>query len=94
MLIVLSQNTAIRRILLGTGDADLYEAAGNDRIWGIGFYANDAPTHRAEWGENRLGRCLMAIREELRALRAPRDPEAESAAHVGSANNDACAAQP
>lgn len=59
------QNARLRAALLATGAAELVEAAPTDRIWGIGFGEQDAPGARQAWGENLLGRALMAVRAEL-----------------------------
>lgn len=42
------------------------QSSPTDRIWGVGFSAADAEQHRGEWGENRLGKALMSVRERLR----------------------------
>lgn len=42
------------------------EAASKDRVWGIGFTEKNAMANRADWGENRLGKALVAAREHLR----------------------------
>lgn len=52
--------------LLDTGDRYLVEASPSDRIWGIGFTAEDAEANRSEWGQNLLGKAWMKVREELR----------------------------
>jgi len=59
------QNARLRAALLATGEAELVEAAPDDRIWGIGFSEQDAPGARQAWGENLLGHALMAVRAEL-----------------------------
>ncbi|GHG22198.1 hypothetical protein CBQ26_08125 [Deinococcus indicus] len=59
------QNAPLRSVLLATGEAELVEAAPNDRIWGVGFGEQDAPGARQAWGENLLGRALMAVRAEM-----------------------------
>ena len=60
-----SQNKALRKTLLGTGDLTLVEAAPNDRIWGIGVSVKDAAAG-AKWkGLNLLGKALMETRELL-----------------------------
>ena len=46
----------LRESLLGTGERELVEASGSDRVWGIGFSENVADGMRAEWGQNLLGR--------------------------------------
>ena len=62
-----SQNDDIREILLETGDKVLYEAAKNDKIWGIGYSADVAVrTPVVKYGKNLLGRVLMVIRDEMR----------------------------
>lgn len=51
-----SQNANIRRQLLNTGDAELVEGnTWGDRVWGV----------CGGVGENRLGRILMRIRDEM-----------------------------
>lgn len=60
------QNADLKRKLLATGNRELAEAAKMDRVWGIGFSAKDALSHRGQWGENRLGKALMEAREHLR----------------------------
>ena len=60
------QNPKLRRKLLATGDRLLVEAASKDRIWGIGYTAKHAMSHRQHWGENSLGEALMEAREHLR----------------------------
>ena len=48
----------IRALLLGTGDAEIVEHTANDSYWGDGGDGS---------GQNKLGRTLMSVREELRA---------------------------
>lgn len=61
------QNKELRALLLSTGKRPLAEAASLDRVWGIGFTAQEAGMHadQSKWGENRLGKALMAVREKL-----------------------------
>jgi N-glycosidase YbiA len=49
----------IRKTLLDTGDEELIEATTNDYYWGCG-------TNKT--GKNMLGKILMEVRSELRAL--------------------------
>ncbi|KAK4570407.1 hypothetical protein LTR86_002487 [Recurvomyces mirabilis] len=56
----------MRKMLLATGDRELVEASPTDRIWGVGFGAADAEANRKDWGENRLGKAMMVVREKLR----------------------------
>ncbi|WP_162393745.1 NADAR family protein [Deinococcus kurensis] len=59
------QNARLRAALLGTGESELVEAAPDDRIWGVEFSEQDAPGAQQAWGENLLGRALVALRAEL-----------------------------
>jgi ribA/ribD-fused uncharacterized protein len=70
------QNMHLKRKLLATGDRLLCEAAPRDRVWGIGYAEKHAMNHQGHWGENRLGKALMAVRERLR-----HDKEAEMRGH-------------
>merc|ERR1712086_963275 len=69
-----SQDPALLAKLLGTGSMTLVEAAGNDKIWGIGVNVQDA-ANGAKWkGLNLLGKALGVVREALlqeRAIPAP-----------------------
>ena len=68
LLAKFSQNEDILKELLDTGDAILAECAPRDTIWGIGLGLSN-PKHQDPscWrGENRLGRVLMQVREELK----------------------------
>lgn len=53
-----SQHKELKELLLSTGDATLVEHTARGRIWGDGGDGS---------GENRLGRLLMQVREELRS---------------------------
>ncbi|KAK5131107.1 hypothetical protein LTR08_001325 [Meristemomyces frigidus] len=59
----------MRQKLLDTGDRELVEASPQDRIWGVGYEAAHAEANRAQWGENRLGKCIMAARDRIRKER-------------------------
>ena len=62
-----NQNPSLAEYLLNTGDDILVEASPYDRIWGIGYSAEDAPNVSVDkWGENRLGKVLMDVRTVLR----------------------------
>lgn len=80
------QDVKLKRKLLATGDRLLVEAASRDRVWGIGYAAKHAMSYRQHWGENRLGRALMEVRERLRTEEeATRDGESwKTAALVAS----------
>ena len=57
--------------LLSTGNAKLYEASPYDRIWGIGLSVHVARQLSPDEypGENRLGKLLERLREELQKSR-------------------------
>ena len=61
------QNETLRAFLLNTGERVLVEASPVDRIWGIGWSANDPQAHNPEqWrGLNLLGFALMVARSRL-----------------------------
>ena len=61
-----TQNEALKKILLQTGDRELVEASPVDRIWGIGFSAEKAMENRHRWGLNLLGKVLMEVRGIIR----------------------------
>ena len=62
------QNDEIKRILLDTRNAVLVEASPLDRIWGVGVGAEKAVDVRTWRGKNLLGRALMEIRMDLKAI--------------------------
>jgi ribA/ribD-fused uncharacterized protein len=62
------QNAGLRRRLLAAGAAGgdgatvhFVEASPWDRIWGIGYAPDRALEHRAQWGENLLGKALDEV---------------------------------
>ncbi len=57
------QNPEHMAALKATGDAEIVEASPEDRIWGIGYFENDALENIDNWGENRLGKLLMKVRD-------------------------------
>ena len=60
------QNLTIQALLISTENKILYEASKHDKIWGIGFYAEQAvQTNPNKYGTNLLGQALMVIRKEL-----------------------------
>lgn len=74
-----SQNEKCKKVLLGTGERLLVEAAANDKIWGIGYTAADAKkVSREDWGQNLLGKVLMNVREKIRAEKAGEDEDEEA----------------
>lgn len=57
----------LKELLLATKGQELVEASPFDRVWGIGYKADEASTvSRKLWGENLLGKALMQVRSELR----------------------------
>src|SRR5690606_16334478 len=53
------QDETLKKLLLETGQRELVEASPRDKIWGIGFGANNAAKNRSKWGQNLLGKALM-----------------------------------
>lgn len=62
------ENKHMKEILLATGDKELAEASRRDRLWGIGYRAHEAERYRQNWGSNKLGRALMAVRTRIREV--------------------------
>ncbi|PSK55989.1 hypothetical protein B9Z65_4867 [Elsinoe australis] len=56
----------LREKLLETGDRELVEASPYDRIWGVGFWADEASASRLAWGENLLGKAITNVRERIK----------------------------
>ncbi|SPO04019.1 uncharacterized protein DNG_06702 [Cephalotrichum gorgonifer] len=65
----------LRAALLETGDRELVEASPRDRIWGVGFGAENAPKQRGRWGMNLLGKALMETRKILEEGREKEERE-------------------
>ena len=66
------QNADLREMLLNTGNCELVEATPN-RLWGCGATLSSNMLRRHEWpGENKQGKTLMTVREELRGAAAER----------------------
>lgn len=61
-----SQNEELGKVLLGTGDREIVETSPNDRLWGIGCNTDEAEGNESQWGENKLGKALIRVRERLR----------------------------
>ncbi|KQV47737.1 NADAR family protein [Duganella sp. Root336D2] len=63
-----SQNPALRKFLLATGEQVLVEASPVDFVWGTGFAADSPHAENPfEWtGMNLLGFALMEVRARLR----------------------------
>ncbi len=63
-----SQNSELKKYLLGTGEKILVEASPYDKIWGIGMKKENSDcTDPSRWnGENLLGFSLMEVRDELK----------------------------
>lgn len=66
-LLKFQQDQRLKDILLGTGKRFIVETSPNDRVWGIGFNTEDALKNESEWGENKFGKALMKVREQLAA---------------------------
>lgn len=65
-LLKFSQDERLKGILLGTGDREIVETSPNDKVWGIGFDSEHAQGNEERWGENKLGKALMRVREHLK----------------------------
>ena len=60
------QNEELRELLLNSGNCELVEATPG-RLWGCGATLSSNLLKRHEWpGENRQGKILMTVREEIR----------------------------
>ena len=62
-----SQNEELQKSLLTTDDKTIVEINPKDKIWAIGLGRNDERINiPVQWqGENRLGKILMRVRDEL-----------------------------
>ena len=62
------QNTSAREYLLHHSDKTIVEAASYDRVWGIGYGADDPNLMKEKdnWGMNLLGKCLNEIASEIK----------------------------
>ena len=63
------QNSALKMLLMATGDTTIDEASPSDSTWGIGLSLKDsAAKDQTKWtGENLLGKILMSVRNSLQA---------------------------
>jgi len=63
-----TQNEAMRKVLMNTGDTELVEASPEDFIWGIGLAEEDPRAQNKEtWlGTNWLGEAITKVREDLK----------------------------
>jgi ribA/ribD-fused uncharacterized protein len=60
-----TQNPHLLRRLLSSKTATYVEASPKDRIWGIGYTAENAIKQKEKWGTNLLGKILTELRNEL-----------------------------
>jgi hypothetical protein len=61
------QNAGLRNALLATQNTKLFECSPHDKVWGIGFaLSSDQKSQEMRHGDNLQGKCLMAIRDEIR----------------------------
>lgn len=60
-----TQNRELKRMLLATSGF-IAEASPHDSFWGTGLHMTDPDFFYLEcWGENKLGKLLMQVREEI-----------------------------
>lgn len=59
------QNPDLKKELLANKGKVFVEASPFDSIWGVGFNEHDAPFNYEKWGENRLGKILTELSQEL-----------------------------
>jgi ribA/ribD-fused uncharacterized protein len=73
----------LKNKLLATGDRELVEASRFDRVWGVGFtreqlrIGKKGGYGREKWGENLLGKALMAARGRIRGEEREKEREKE-----------------
>jgi hypothetical protein len=60
-----NQNPKLKRYLLDYKGFIIAESSPDDRIWGIGYYDDDAIHNIENWGENLLGKILTELAAEL-----------------------------
>jgi ribA/ribD-fused uncharacterized protein len=70
------QNNDLLSKLLNQQCVEFIEASPRDRIWGIGYDAENALPNIKKWGENRLGKLITQVRNDLQ--------------HVVAHQNDLC----
>ncbi|KAK8110320.1 uncharacterized protein PG998_006777 [Apiospora kogelbergensis] len=63
-----TQIPALTKMLMGTTGSVLAEASPYDYIWGIGFKEEYAMESRQAWGANKLGKCLMIVRDIIQHM--------------------------
>lgn len=59
------QNPDLKEYLISLKDYQLVEASPYDRIWGIGYEADEAMDNIDNWGQNLLGKILTELANEL-----------------------------
>lgn len=64
-----SQNNELKMLLLNTGESIIVEGSPYDNIWGAGLRFDDNKIYdQSQWlGQNKLGECLMDVREYLKS---------------------------
>jgi ribA/ribD-fused uncharacterized protein len=61
-----TSNDWYKEALMSTGDKEIVYATPFDHDLGIGYREEDAIENRYAWGDNKLGKSLMSVRERIR----------------------------
>ena len=68
------QDPELKGYVVKTKGKTLVEASKTDRVWGIGFSAEEAVGKEDQWGTNRMGLALTRARDKLIAETGEEQP--------------------